>query len=77
MRCAIGCVPVGGVAAGVAALITLGGGALTIGASAGVAALITLGGGAPTVGASVWVGTPTLGDGARVGDSPPLEMVQG
>ena len=57
--------PVGGVAA----LITFGGDAQTIESGAGVAALITLGGGAPTVGAGVWVCTPTLGDGARVGDS--------
>ena len=54
---------------GVAALITLGGGALTIGAGAGVAALITLGGGAPNAGAGAGVCTPTIGVDAGVGDS--------
>ena len=63
VRCAIGCVTV----FGVAALITVGGGAHTVGAGAGVC-MYTLG-----VDAGVGVGsgvcTHTLGVDAGVGDS--------
>ena len=54
---------------GGATLITLGGGAQTVGAGVGVVALITLGGGAPTVVAGAGVCMPPLGVGAGVDDS--------